>query len=395
MLIGFAALAIDINHMILNKSRVQNGVDSAALSASVAIDNGATINQASAAAMETIKEMASANGNNELNFGVSASSSNTSSNREHVYTFADGTNIKIQFSNDPTSFNASEPFQTTRDIYTRVAVSGHNLDSYLIQAFGISKSVNASAVSGRSSGIENTGNIAPIGLCGDSGGTPGGDFWGYNFGQEYQLSGKTSDNSNCNGNNCDDSTDGSGDVGPGNYNYLDLGAYSDESDKGGGASDLEKALAGAPLDDTELGGIKDYAVGDFVLPKTGVSEGKAKSGINSRFEASKNSSFPAPDDDVTSDNLTDYQSTLNNVGNGRRLVVMPIINCDPSTSGSSSSMEILAFACIFLSQKYDKQTLYGKFYDGCSLSNGGVGNDPTATGPYKIQLYRDPYAGDS
>ncbi|GEA51106.1 hypothetical protein VIN01S_19100 [Vibrio inusitatus NBRC 102082] len=40
VLLGFAALAIDLNHVVLNKAHLQNGIDASALAAAVVADSG-------------------------------------------------------------------------------------------------------------------------------------------------------------------------------------------------------------------------------------------------------------------------------------------------------------------------------------------------------------------
>ncbi|WP_261815410.1 TadE/TadG family type IV pilus assembly protein [Vibrio gallicus] len=374
VLIGFAALAIDINHMILNKSRVQNAVDSAALSASMAIENGAGVSQAADAAIETIKAMASGAGNDELDFAVVGVTENSTATKEYKFQSNDGTQVTIQFSNNPITFPAVNSLSTARDIYTRVSVDSHDLDSFLVQVFGLSKAVAASAVSGRSSGIENSSVIAPIGVC-----EQGSTNYGYDVGTEYQLAGKTTGNSNCT-ENCYDPS--SGDIGSGNYNYLRLDGY------GNGADGLGDAIGGKAPGDFSDGESGIYFIDGSVDTKPGVNNGPV-TGFNSRWV--QEDGFPEPDTDTMSERYADYN------GNGRRTFVVPVVDCSGGTNGASA-VTIEGFACFFLTQQYDKQDkiIYGEFYtSGCTVPNGGGGQTPTDTGPYKIQLYRDLTTGES
>ena len=53
ILLGMAAFGIDLNHQVLNKTRLQNAVDAAALAGAVVVDifnNGSTLAKAVAAA---------------------------------------------------------------------------------------------------------------------------------------------------------------------------------------------------------------------------------------------------------------------------------------------------------------------------------------------------------
>lgn len=386
VLIGFAALAIDINHMILNKSRVQNGVDSAALSASIALENGASVSQAATAAIDTLKAMASAGGNNELDLNVVGLQANSSASKEFQYTSSNGTSVIVQFSNNPITFPAVNPLSTAQDIYTRVAIKGHSLQSFLIQVFGITKTVKASAVSGRSSGIQNSSNIAPIGVC-----EQGSTNYGYDVGTEYQLAGKTEGNSGGSGqcknkNKCEEEAPNSGDIGSGNYNYLRLDGY------GNGADGLGDAIGGKAPGEFGNGETGVYFIDGTVDTKPGVNNGPV-TGFNSRW--SSESGFPDPDTDTTSATYAEYIN--GGSGNGRRTFVVPVVDCSGGTTGAKP-VTIKGFACFFLTQEYDKKEkiIWGEFYtSGCTVPSGGGGLNPTATGPYKIQLYRDLKTGDS
>ncbi|MEZ9631271.1 hypothetical protein BCT86_13820 [Vibrio breoganii] len=384
VILGFAALAIDINHMILNKSRVQNGVDSAALSASVALENGASISGAATAAITTIKEMAAATGNDELDFDVSGTAGNGTATKDYSFTSSEGTVIKVQFSNNPITFPAVGTLSTVRDVYTRVAVESHGLDSYFLQIFGISKSVRASAVAGRSAGVISVSNLAPIGICDKSSVNPGSDtVYGYETGLEHEIAGKEAKCKNAK--KCTEEELNAGDIGPGNYNFLQLQGYGNGKSLDG----LQGALGGNPpsgFDDDETG---IYFVGGDVDTETGAGNGPATA-INSRFVDTEG--FPDGDDDPGPNLMDEYNST-----NFRRQIVVPIVDCSVSTPGSSLPVTISGFACILLTQQYDKddKIVYGEFYKGCTVPGGGTGQNPTATGPYKIQLYRDMTTGDS
>ncbi|WP_261836274.1 hypothetical protein [Vibrio ishigakensis] len=372
--------------MILNKSRVQNGVDSAALSASLALENGASVSQAATAAIDTIKAMASAAGNDELDLNVVGVQANSAATKEFTFQSSDGTSVIVQFSNNPITFPAASALSTSLDIYTRVAVEGHGLQSFLIQVFGLSKSVKASAVAGRSSGIQNSSNIAPVGIC-----EQGSTTFGYDVGTEYQLAGKTEGNSGGTGecknkNKCEPEAPNSGDIGSGNYNYLRLDGY------GNGADGLGDAIGGKAPGEFSDGETGVYFIDGTVDTKPGVNNGPV-TGFNSRWNVEDG--FPDPDTDTTSKTYAEYINAGN--GNGRRTFVVPVVDCSEGTNGAKP-ITIKGFACFFLTQQYDKQekVIWGEFYtSGCTVPSGGGGLNPTATGPYKIQLYRDLATGAS
>lgn len=405
VLLGFAALAVDLSHLVLNKSRVQNGVDSAALSASVAIENGGDLSDAAEAAIETIELMASSSGNDELNISsqsITPSEVSGAQGAQYRATYSDGTYINVFFSNDPTEFS-NQSIDDGKDIYTRISVENHTLDSFLIQIFGLSKSVSASAVSGRSSTLVATSNIAPIGVC-DQSGTSSAP-WGYSTGTKYQIAGKTTasdkdkdkecKNWKCEGNNEDDSDPNGGDIGSGNFNYLSLDGYG----KGNNYEGLKGAMGGNPptgdLTESEPG---RYWVGRTILTKPGANN-SINEAVNTRFEDT--AGYPASDG--VKDEDIDYQEYLTRDNhNGRRLITVPVLDCSGVNNGRDD-VTIVGFACFFITNKYVKQgsaenskIVFGEFFtEGCTVPNGGGGLSPSDTGPYKIQLYRDPVRGDA
>ncbi len=199
-LIGIAALAVDVNHALLNKTRLQNAVDAAALAAAIVMDDGGTRDQGAAAANAALTTMAGASGNAEMDFT--------------------GSTIQIQFANDPTLFPSGggdqSGYTTSEDSYIRVFASGYDLEDFFAGAFGFNKDIAASAVAGPSSSIDILTNVVPIAVCeGEDGGANG-----YNIGQVYAL--KLADQNQS-------------EMGSGNYQLLDFGS---------GADTVREALAG-------------------------------------------------------------------------------------------------------------------------------------------------------
>ncbi|MDH3588853.1 MAG: Tad domain-containing protein, partial [Gammaproteobacteria bacterium] len=65
-LLGAGALAFDVGHVILSKTRLQNSVDAAALSGAKEIDISGDTTQAAAAARDAFQQNALADGNHDL-----------------------------------------------------------------------------------------------------------------------------------------------------------------------------------------------------------------------------------------------------------------------------------------------------------------------------------------
>lgn len=132
ILLGVAAFGIDLNHQVLNKTRLQNAVDTAALAGAVVADKTEDVDQAEAAVIATLSSIASESGNTELSF-------------------TDG-NTSVTFSHDMQTFvNAASftPPTGEYDIYVRVAVTDMGISQYLSAVFGIVKNVSASAVAAK------------------------------------------------------------------------------------------------------------------------------------------------------------------------------------------------------------------------------------------------------
>lgn len=234
-ILAMAAFAIDINHQILNKARLQNAVDSAALAGAVVADDTLDVTQAETAAIAMLNSFAAASGNSEM-------------------TFTSG-NSAVTFSADRQSWAdaASFTLPTDEDIYVRVAVTDMPLTQYLSYIFGGNKNVSASAVAGRSAAIVYNCNITPVAVCGDP--AAGADaVWGYNpdgYNPNTDRSPslihelKVGDQDNT-------------DMGSGNFQLLDfssgdIGSGDDDGgNSGGGSALVRQALAGLTMDVQEL-----------------------------------------------------------------------------------------------------------------------------------------------
>lgn len=382
-LIGVAALSIDVNHAMLNKTRLQNSVDAAALAAAIVLDNGGTATQAEAAAKSTLINVASASGNTEMDFT--------------------GAQVTIQFSNDPAIFPFSG-FDPDKDSYTRVSVSGFELENYFAHIFEIDKVLSSTAVAGPSPSNTLITNVVPIAVCeGEDTGTNG-----YDQGSIYAL--KLADQSQS-------------EMGAGNYQLLDFGS---------GANTVRAALAGGfegSVDITEP-----------VTTKPGNTIGPVGQGLNTRFDqysgGGVNSTDYPPDVYVKepvksakldNDGNVDYTDTSGDGGQpwgyedylaalpdctgdsdcrinaggqeNRRILVIPVVDCS-GASGGTSNFNVTALACFFMLQQAPtnnsgKEAVFGEFIQDCTVSGGIPGQNSSNDGPYRIVLYRDPLGEES
>ena len=217
--LGIAVLAIDINHALMNRTKLQSSVDSAALAAAVILDSSGSDASAEAVAKDSLAKMAAASGNGEFDF--------------------DSASIAISFSNDPTDFSGSYD-DTADDRYVRVAVSNLSLNSYFIQLLGVNKTLSASAVAGRSASATDVCNVVPMGICAlDPDETDPLLAGGYSTNNVYSVKMVSNES----------------DMGPGNFQLLDLDGTDDDSeDKNTKEDHIKYQLAGTYESCISIGG---------------------------------------------------------------------------------------------------------------------------------------------
>lgn len=276
-----AALALDGGHMLVNKTRLQNSVDAAALSGAKTLqvnqmlgaDNVSTLTRS--AALATLTLNANASGNSELASAVGAAG-------------GAGAFAVVELANSvygPFSFPG--PVDAS---FVRVSVPTYPLTGFFwnfAQAFangGLgAKAVAAIATAGAGPG---TCASAPLMVCGDPAQhNPGaGIFWGFRRGDLEVL--KTAKNN----------TSG---IGPGNFQLVDFGA---------GGSTVRDLLAG--------GGTSCPPPGSNVSTKPGNTVGPSVQGFNTRF-GQYSGSMNGTQGIYPPDLVTDFNQ-LNN-GNGALL----------------------------------------------------------------------------
>lgn len=399
-----AGLALDAAHAMLNKSRLQNTVDAAALSAAKVLDQTASNSQAQSAALATFADNADNAGNRELNDAYGSGGGDI--------------NITVEFS------STVAPFQpgTTPSNYVRVTATNFTMAAWLLQLIGVDeKVVAASAVAGPSPSIGQSCDLVPLIVCGDPDSPPdpndpNSPIWGYERGGVHVLKGGSQSGSQ------------SGPIGPGNFQLARPG------DSSGGA-DLRENLAGG------YEGCSD--VGDEVETEPGNNVGPTVQGINTRLNRFAGPISPGDyppdvvieqqgsdleyDEDtgnITLDNgstivnsaddldfnyddysarvaATNYDIQPSPVGPAafdRRNMPVYIADCSGFNAGHTT-MPVLGFACFFLlqeaEQKGNEAELFGEFQELCS-AEGTSGPEPTEIpGPYRIQLYKNSDSYDS
>lgn len=246
-LLAMAGLALDGGHLMLNKTRLQNAVDAAALSGArtLTLSYGATGagDAARAAALATLELNATAPGNEELGTALAAAG-------------GAGSFATVEFSSSIYgTFTTALPGDAR---YVRVTVAEYGLSGFfwnLLASLGNGaigpKQVAALATAGPAPAL--SCDITPLMVCGDSAQVPdAGQFWGHRFGDLKVL--KNTD------------WQGAG-TGSGNYQLLDL--------MGGGADEIREGLA--------AGVARCYQPGDTVQTKTGSNAGPVRQGFNTRF----------------------------------------------------------------------------------------------------------------
>lgn len=422
-LLAMAALALDGGHLLLNKTRLQNAVDAAALSAARTVadfpedTSVATVHAAAeAAALATFMSNLGLADNSELNEAYANS----------------GTSLAVEFS---TTLN---PFVDAADglPYVRVVAQDLELEVWLLQVLGMTeKQVRASAVAGPIGLNANTCDVLPILACGcdtdglstpdnpaDDCGPDDGNFFGY------------VDNGNNDVAALDDISviklaGGSGtDVGPGNFRLLRL--------DGTGGGDLRDALAGVANQCSSIGddqaadtepGNKSGPVGQGLNTRLGIYDGpigpdEAPSDVVTTYDsdnrlvlegldANNRPIINRADGTPDVDGLFDYQDYLNSpeyaggclAGEscGRRELVLPIGDCTGTTTGTSQDVHIYSVGCFFLMQDVDvgnDAEVFGQFYsesEGCDAIGTFTSTPADPHAVFKIVLFRDADSGDS
>jgi Flp pilus assembly protein TadG len=394
-LLAMVGMALDSGHAVLNKSRLQNTVDAAALAAAKVLDSTGSEADADTAARDI--------------FDLNAAS------QPELSQVMSGADLTIQFSNTLNPWAAG----TAPANYVRVIADDFTMWTSFTSLVGITETrMAASAVAGPSApiGMEE-GNeacdLAPMLVCADTAAGAEND-WGYTGDNVSVLKLAGGDES---------------EVGPGNFHLVQLG--------GPGANIVRTNLAGAYNQCLDPG--------ENVETQTGVENGPVAQGLNTRFgqyQGGMSQSLYPPDTVTTAtsprlsladDGTVTFQNgdpvnSINDVGfsfddytsrqesgqfdfeNGvpqRRVLAVPFVDCSGFNPGQSS-LPLVGLGCFFLLQPLQQggpagggndSNVFAEFIGDCG-AGGTPGPDPNPnptenTGIYKIVLHNDPLSPDS
>lgn len=365
-IMGMSSLVFDSSHLYINKTKLQNLVDSAALASAKTLDDSGSQFMARRAAQNILNtNLAQSNYSELTSLGLVQN------------------NFTVQFSDTRNPFVANPA--ATRFVRISLNQDAIQLNTIFLSIFGKETiPLMASAVAGPSPDLGAICNAIPTVVCGDPDIAPSNSgMYGYNYGSQVSLVlGNTQNN----------------DIGPGNYQLLDLG--NDNS--------IRSSLAG--------GSTTCIASQSTVETKPGVNRGPVTQGFNTRFGIYSGpvSSDEFPPDVITNAGSGSYPDTyfeyrldqfMRNYDEAggiakRRIITVPFGNCDGTINGSGS-VDIIGFGCMFLSQPAENngslQTvqMFGELIRNCR-SPGAPGSDPNrSSGVHTIQLYDDPSRWES
>jgi Flp pilus assembly protein TadG len=377
-LFGAIGLATDSGHILVNKTRLQNALDAAALSAAISVNGDPAHNTANAttAGKATFDLFKATTGNSELS-GISANS------------------LTFQYSKYLTPFTPG----TAPPSFVKVSTNALPVAPILIQVVG-GGTVNVGAQS-TAGAVGNNCSLVPFVMCakvspidsncdddtsriivnaaGEASAVPGqdgiNDCFGYNVGQQINLV------QACNGgNNCNADTS----LETGNFNLLNVGAP--------GANVIRNALNGTR---NICGGL-----GNNLDTQPGYAWGPVRDGLQDRFNADSNTTQYSSNLTPASPNgQTAYSQYLaSTTGNGRREIAAPIGNCTGLQTGNST-IPLVSVGCIFLTKPPPNgganKIVTVEFSRSCQQNGTWDPTKATLNGPYKIVIFKTAGSQDS
>jgi hypothetical protein len=407
-LFGMAALALDSGHMLLNKTRLQNIVDAAALHAAKELDEGASLNDARQAVIDMLQLNLAHTDLRELNTAIDLAGYDISAEQMT-------SQLNVEFSLE------ADPFVATSDEdarYLKVELAQLPLDNFLAQIWDFNKRVSASAVSGPSTALEECFiNMVPMLVCADMDKINDPNLvFGLPLNELYLMKIGSDNNSP---------------IGPGNFQLIRLGDNT-------GADDIRNAMAGEDLD-----GEVCYQSGDEsskVPTEPGNTVGPVAQGLNTRlgqWQGPVNSIDHPRDHNICQGQRIDLdadgnlepnaldkaylyanyladstvcQAPLHGLTNTsvnynladakeeRRIMKVVIGDCTGENHGSSQ-IDYVGSGCFFLSQYVEnsgqESYVVGEFVDKCAGKGKPSGTAKANPGPYTIVLFHSPGSTDS
>lgn len=369
VMVGMAGLSLDSGHAFVNKTRVQNALDAAALASAKNLDLARSQARARDVAKEVFTQSLAQAGNAELAaFGINADA------------------LTIQFSDTRSPFIPHPAAKRYVRVLLRKGLA--KVDTWFMRVAGVdSLDLSGSAVAGPSPSVGQACNLLPTLICGDPTKPPNGaGMYGYAYGTKVAL------------------ILGSpgGPVGPGNYQIAALGGL-----RGGNAT--RDFLAGADSGCLSPSGV--------VETEPGQKTGPVQQGTNTRFGIYSGpvNSTDYPPDLVTDAGAAGYPDTYAEYQNDyaaknwdvaatglpqRRVAPIIVANCSVPANGRSE-LPILGFACVFLSEpvkttgKKAEEQLYAELIKQCDVKGIAGPSAGNGLGLHVIQLYGDPDRWDS
>lgn len=389
-LLAMAGLALDVSMAYLAKTRVQNALDAAALSAAKTLKAyGGNSQRAAAAAAATFEFYTE-----QVNFAAPRGSSSSTP--------------RVEFSS-----NKGGPYSTsgaTTSKYVRVSLASVPVQTYLtavLPGVGDRFNVAGSAVAGPLAGLvpdDEVCGLVPLILearsttdkdCSDD------DCFGFSVKEELTLT-DPKGNGKAKGPPTAETSAKGGNGGGNNGNGGGNGAV-DCSDLGAECTNISVYLGDSPgkSDAAEIvaGSEGCMTVGSTVPTENGNSMTQIAAGLNSRFgdpgHGLSDKDYPA--DVITEGGLEYYKEYLprlaevsaNASGVPRRRVIAVAFG-EPADEGDS---RILGFGCLFLIDPVDKggnATVSAEFITDCSARGLVPAETPGPNGFFEIILFKDP-----
>jgi len=387
-LLMVAGYSINSGHILLNKTRLQNIVDTAALTAAKVLDQSQDTLQAEQAGFQSLLTNLAASGYEELAASI---------NNSGIAFIAEFSNTLVPF--DPIS---------AAPRFVRISLSANvPLSDFLLVT---NKAVNATAVSGPSPILAGSAcDIVPLMACGENELVCDDDgvcsnYYGYSPNDIIVMKMAAGDES---------------EVGAGNFQLIRL------PDGQGGAA-VRENLAG--------GYSECITTSEPLETEPGNSVGPVVQGINMRFGSAGG---PLDADTYQADHVTDIGDTISlnddgslNIpddifdyydydnkyqtypvgqtyasscpGSGqcyRRKLTIAIGQCDGTTNGQGTIDPVYGFGCFFLlqpvQQKGTEAQIFGQFVQGCTNYGSFTQTPGVGPAPTRIILYKNPDSVDA
>lgn len=416
-LITLASLALDGGHLLLNKGRLQNVVDAAALHAAKELDDGATRAEAEAAAITLMQINLAHTDQQELSRAIDLAEVDDTSTATLSFEYSE----------------LADPFIAVTDLsieakFVKISLKQLTLDNFLANVFNFNKQISATALAGPSTAVKNCfTNLVPMSVCGTGTEAP----FGFEHNKLYMM--KIGSNAES-------------PIGAGNFQLIRLESNS-------GAADIRTAMAGE--DNIVKTCFDDSPNNESVPTEPGNSVGPVAQGLNTRlgkWNGPVNANDHPRDENIcqgqqiqiadlevdglinaealaeayatkayqAASYISDNESSLQictepplslsvnpqepnfSLGSpaspGRRIMNVVISKCDGETNGANN-LDFLGVACFFLTQEVENKGqesfVIGEFLYDCS-GGGDATLEPVDTpGPYKMVLYHVPSSTDS